>query len=206
VNKKFELGYLLHMMDQITYDEQEIISAATRGDRLAFGKLVRRYQRRAYAAAYTLVRNREDALELSQDSFVKAFRAMKRFDESMPFYPWLHRIVRNTSLNHLKKKKRRGESSLDCMMESGFDAKDMAKTPVDVANRSELLQHIEHAMEELSADQQEILRLRHFMELSYGEIAAALEIPQGTVMSRLHSARKKLRFILETQSKEAATA
>ncbi|MCF6286407.1 MAG: sigma-70 family RNA polymerase sigma factor [Candidatus Hydrogenedentes bacterium] len=192
------------MIEQATYDEQETISAASLGDRRAFGLLVRQYQRRAYAAAYTFVGNRDDALELSQDAFIKAFKAMKRFDVNMPFYPWLHRIIRNTSFNYLKKKKRRGESSLDHMMESGFDARDTAQTPLDVANQSELRQHIEHAMRELTADQQEILRLRHFMELSYGEIAAALEIPQGTVMSRLHSARKKLRTVLESKNKEAA--
>ena len=121
------------MTELATHNEPELLAAAAHGDRKAFGQLVRLYQRRAYAAAYSLVGNREDALELSQDSFVKAFKAMKRFDLSMPFYPWLHRIIRNTSLNHLKKKKRRGESSLDHMMESGFDARDPGHTPVDTA-------------------------------------------------------------------------
>jgi len=192
------------MMEQSIHNETEVIAAAARGDRRAFGQLVRAYQRRAYAAAYSLVGNRDDALELSQDAFVKAFKAMKRFDLSMPFYPWLHRIVRNTSLNHLKKKKRRGESSLNEMMESGFDAHDPAQTPDDCASRVELLKHIQRAMDELTPEQQEILRLRHFMELSYGEIAASLEIPQGTVMSRLHGARKKLRTIMESLNQEAA--
>lgn len=192
------------MMEQSIDNESEVLAAAARGDRKAFGQLVRAYQRRAYAAAYSLVGNRDDALELSQDAFVKAFKAMKRFDLTMPFYPWLHRIVRNTSLNHLKKKKRRGESSLDEMMESGFDAHDPGYSPDDSASRVELLRHIHRAMEELTPEQQEILRLRHFMELSYGEIAASLEIPQGTVMSRLHGARKKLRTIMESLNQEAA--
>ena len=192
------------MMEQSIHNEAEVLAAAARGDRKAFGQLVRAYQRRAYAAAYSLVGNRDDALELSQDAFVKAYKAMKRFDLSMPFYPWLHRIVRNTSLNHLKKKKRRGESSLDEMMESGFDAHDPGYSPDDSASRVELLRHIQRAMDELTPEQQEILRLRHFMELSYGEIAASLEIPQGTVMSRLHGARKKLRTVMESLNQEAA--
>jgi len=192
------------MTEQSLHNESEVLKAAAKGDRKAFGQLVRAYQRRAYAAAYSLVGNREDALELSQDAFVKAFRAMKRFDVNMPFYPWLHRIVRNTSLNHLKKKKRRGESSLDELMESGFDAHDTSHTPMDRASRGELLKQIQYAMTQLTPEQQEILRLRHFMELSYGEIAEALEIPQGTVMSRLHGARKKLRTIMETLSQEVA--
>jgi RNA polymerase sigma-70 factor (ECF subfamily) len=90
------------------------------------------------------------------------------------------------------------------MMESGFDAHDPALTPDDCASRVELLKHIQRAMDQLTPEQQEILRLRHFMELSYGEIAASLEIPQGTVMSRLHSARKKLRTIMESLNQEAA--
>ena len=192
------------MIEQSIDNESEVLVAAARGDRKAFGQLVRAYQRRAYAAAYSLVGNRDDALELSQDAFVKAFKAMKRFDLTMPFYPWLHRIVRNTSLNHLKKKKRRGESSLDQMMESGFDAHDPGYSPDDSASRVELLRHIHRAMGELTPEQQEILRLRHFMELSYGEIATSLEIPQGTVMSRLHGARKKLRIIMESLNQEAA--
>lgn len=191
-------------MEQSIDNEPEVLAAAVRGDRKAFGQLVRAYQRRAYAAAYSLVGNRDDALELSQDAFVKAFKAMKRFDLNMPFYPWLHRIVRNTSLNHIKKKKRRGESSLDEMMESGFDAHDPAHRPDDCATREELLKHIQRAMEQLTPEQQEILRLRHFMELSYGEIAASLDIPQGTVMSRLHGARKKLRTAVESLNQEAA--
>lgn len=192
------------MTELATHNEPELLAAAVVGDRKAFGQLVRLYQRRAYAAAYSLVGNRDDALELSQDAFVKAFKAMKRFDLSMPFYPWLHRIIRNTSLNHLKKKKRRGESSLDHMMESGFDACDPGHTPVESANRMEVLAAIRRAMEQLTPEQQEILRLRHFMELSYTEIATSLNIPQGTVMSRLHSARKKLRSVMESPNQEAA--
>lgn len=191
-------------MEQSTHNEQELLASAAGGDRRAFGQLVRLYQRRAYAVAYSLVGNRDDAMELSQDAFVKAFKAMKRFDLSMPFYPWLHRIVRNTSLNHLKKKKRRGESSLDQMMENGFDAHDGACTPDDAASRMELLTHIQNAMSQLTPEQQEILRLRHFKELSYVEIATSLNIPQGTVMSRLHSARKKLRAVMDAMPQEAA--
>lgn len=198
------------MMEQSTHTEpdlcceQDLLAAAVQGDRKAFGQVVRLYQRRAYAAAYCLVGNRDDALDLSQDAFVKAFNAMKRFDLSMPFYPWLHRIIRNTSLNYLKKKKRRGESSLNHMMDNGFDARDNGRSPLDSATRAELLAGIKRAMEELTPEQQEILRLRHFMELSYAEIATALDIPQGTVMSRLHGARKKLRAAMEAINQEAA--
>ena len=179
------------------YNEKACIQAAVKGDRAAFGKLVREYQRRAYAVAYSFVRNRDDALELSQDAFVCAYKAMDQFNADMPFYPWLYRIVRNTSLNHLKRKRRRGESSLDGMRTSGYDVVDGGPGPEAAAGQDELKRAIQRALTYLTPDQQEILRLRHFLELSYAEIAECLEIPQGTVMSRLHAARKNLRKTIE---------
>lgn len=103
-----------------TYDEAAVVVQARRGDRAAFGELVTQYQRRAYAIAYGFVGNREDALELAQEAFARAYKAMERFDTRMPFYPWFYRIVKNICLNHLKKRRRRGETSLDGLMESGF--------------------------------------------------------------------------------------
>ena len=113
------------------------------------------------------------------------------------FYPWLYRIIKNTCLNHLKKKKRHGETSLDKMMESGFDAREPGCGPDGMAELSGLRGAIREAMGSLSEEHREILRLRHFLELSYAEIAECLNVPQGTVMSRLHGARKALRVVLE---------
>ena len=179
------------------FDETAAVLAARNGDQAAFGALVLAYQRRAYAAAYGFTGNREDALELSQEAFVKAFRAMGRFDTAMPFYPWLHRIIRNTSLNYLKKQRRHGETSLEALMAVGFDARAMDPDPRGNAEMADLRAAIAGAMARLSQDQREILHLRHFMELSYQEIAQCLDIPPGTVMSRLHAARKALRRALE---------
>lgn len=184
-------------MEIITIDESAIVTAARDGDQSAFGELVHQYQRRAYAVAYSVVGNREDSLELAQESFVRAYRAIDRFDTTKPFYPWLYRIVKNTCFNHLKKKKRRAETSLDKLMAAGYDAKDTARNPQDAAELGDLKRSVHAAMEKLTADQQEIIRLRHFLELSYSEIADCLDIPQGTVMSRLHSARKQLRRVIE---------
>jgi RNA polymerase sigma-70 factor, ECF subfamily len=186
----------MHMND---YDEQAVIRAVQSGDRAAFGVLVKAYQRKAYAAAYSLTRNREDALELSQEAFVRAFRAMDRFDRRKPFYPWLYRIVRNACFNHLKKKKRHGASSLDSMMANGYDAQSEEPDPRDAMAFLDRKEAILEAMQRLTPDQQEILRLRHFLELSYAEIAACAGIPEGTVMSRLHAARKALGRILEEE-------
>ena len=185
------------MLTELT-DERDVLSRAKRGDKAAFGTLVSQYQRRAYAAAYALVGNRDDAIDLAQDAFVRAYRAMERFDPRMPFYPWLHRIVRNTCLNHLKRRNRRGETSLDAMMEDGFDARENGHDPHEAALAADQRRAILIAMAGLTAQQQEILRLRHMVELSYTEIAQCLGIPVGTVMSRLHGARKALKEALET--------
>lgn len=191
-------------MEEPIEDEQRLLLAARKGDRAAFGSLVRAYQRRAYAAAYGFVGNREDALELAQEAFARAFRAMNRFKPHMPFYPWLYRIVRNTCLNHLKRKRRRGEQSLEELVANGFDACDPRPDPEDAAEQNDLRASIASAMRKLSPEHREILRLRHFMELSYTEIAACLGVPEGTVMSRLHAARKSLRHALEEQERAAA--
>ncbi len=174
-------------------DDTEFIVQARQGDRAAFGELVKRYQRRAYAVAYSLVGNRDDAMEIAQDSFVKAYRAMGRFDSELPFYPWLYRIIRNTCLNHIKKRSRRGESSLDGMMEQGTDFASANRGPSETAGVDELRVRLARCMRALSESHREILSLRHVEELSYEEIARVLEVPKGTVMSRLHAARRALR-------------
>ena len=185
------------MTDATTFDEATLILQAHQGDRAAFGQLVKAYQKKAYAMAYGFVGNREDALELAQEAFVRAFRAMSRFDPGMPFHPWLYRIVKNTCLNHIRRRGRRRETSLDAMTESGFDVASPTGEPDHQAELADLRRSIAEALEQLTPDHKEIIVLRHVHELSYGEIALYLDVPQGTVMSRLHAARKSLRHALE---------
>jgi RNA polymerase sigma factor (sigma-70 family) len=179
-------------------DERSVITRAQKGDRSAFGDLVKHYQKRAYSIAYSFVRNREDALELAQDSFVKAYKAIHRFDLRMPFYPWLYRIIKNTCLNHIKKRNRRGESSLNSMIESGHDFASPNKGPDHKAVLGELKGAVAHGLSRISDNHREIIVLRHIHEKSYAEIADCLDIPHGTVMSRLHGARISLRKAMET--------
>ena len=186
------------MMTLTTQDESTFVVQAQQGDRAAFGQLVQLYQKRAYAIAYGFVGNREDALEIAQEAFVRAYKAMSRFDTNMPFFPWLYRIVRNTSFNHLKKRKRRGETSLDGLMDSGVDFASKGHGPAAKARISELRGRIGDSMKQVSEAHREILTLRHIHELSYNEIADCLSIPRGTVMSRLHGARQSLRKVMET--------
>lgn len=174
-------------------DERTIIARAQKGDRIAFGNLVRHYQKHAYSIAYGFVGNREDALELAQDSFVKAYKAIRRFDLRMPFYPWLYRIIKNTCLNYIKKRNRRGEYSLNSMMEKGKDFPTTRKSPEHTAILQELKGVLGQALSCISEHHREIIVLRHIHEKSYAEIADCLDIPHGTVMSRLHGARKSLK-------------
>ncbi len=200
MNKSATSVYSNHeMVDAATWDEAAVLGDACLGDRQAFGVLVRRYQRQAYAVAYSFVGNREDALELAQESFARAYKAMDRFDSTLPFYPWLYRIIKNTCLNHLKKRNRRGEVSLEGMQESGFDVASATESPDNSLHRHDLRAKLSAALATLPGEHREILVLRHFQELSYREIAECLGIPQGTVMSRLHAARKNLRVRLDDE-------
>jgi len=179
-------------------DESAVVSEAQRGSVEAFSKLVELYKRQAYFAALGLVRNHHDALDLSQEAFARAFRAMGRFDTSRPFYPWLYRILRNLCLNHLKRRARQKEVSIEVIDPRGSESlPDRHADPAEAAARNEMRDRLWRAMEELSPDHREILVLRHFQEMSYAEIAEALECPQGTVMSRLHAARRNLRARIE---------
>lgn len=124
---------------------------------------------------------------------MKAYRAMSRFDTDRTFFPWLYRIVRNTSLNHIKKRKRRGETSLNRLMDSGIDFGSKRRGPDAKAGLGELRDRIIESMTRISEPQREIITMRHVHELSYNEIAECLDIPRGTVMFRLHGARQSLR-------------
>ncbi len=179
-------------------DEARILIGAQQGDHAAFGKIVTAYQKKTYGIAYGFVGNREDALEMAQEAFVKAYKAIARFDTDLPFYPWLYRIVKNTCLNHLKKRKRRGETSLDGLMDLGYDPPSPNHTPERCAELADLQHSIVEGLGELSDSHREIITLRHLHELSYIEISECLDIPKGTVMSRLHSARHRLRDVMET--------
>lgn len=184
------------MITETTYDKQAVLLLAQGGNRAAFGELVPTYQKRAYGIAYGFVGNREDALELAQEAFVRGYKAMGRFDMRLSFYPWMYRIVKNTCLNHLKKRRRRGEISLDGLMASGYEPVSNGRGPEGHAALDEMRGAIGEALVRLTEDHREIITLRHLHELSYSEIAGCLDIPEGTVMSRLHAARKSLRKAL----------
>jgi RNA polymerase sigma-70 factor (ECF subfamily) len=177
--------------------DAELASEAKRGDIGAFEQLVERYKERAYMIALGFVGNPDDAMDLSQDAFVKAFKAMRTFRDGSDFYPWFYAVLRNTCFNFLRRRKTRKESSLDAAQEYGFDVPDGAPDPLATLERKELGEIVRREIDRLTPVHKEILLLRHFEMLSYKEMAEVLGCPIGTVMSRLYAARQALRSRLE---------
>jgi RNA polymerase sigma-70 factor (ECF subfamily) len=179
-------------------DEGALIRRAQAGDSEAFGQLVEQHMRRAYFAALSLVGSREDALDLSQEAFARAFRARASIDPQRPFYAWLYAILRRLCFNFLRDRRTR-QRSLD--EASGWLAEDAAERgvedPAAAFERREARRAVAAAIEQLPAREREVLALKEFEGLSYKEIAALVGIPTGTVMSRLYSARQRLAQVLE---------
>jgi RNA polymerase sigma-70 factor (ECF subfamily) len=182
-------------------DDEALIRAAQGGDRAAFGELVRRHQRAVYRVAYGLTRNPSDADDLAQEAFVRAYQAIGRFRVGEPLFPWLARIVTNLAFTLFRSRRRRPETALEPLVEAGrqFGADD---DPTESAARSEREAMIQAAFAELKPDHQAVLTLRVVEEMSYEQIAGALRVPMGTVMSRLSRARAELKARLAARSGE----
>lgn len=174
--------------------EREVVRRARSGDLRAFEQLVERYKRRAYYAALSLVGSHEDAMDLSQEAFARAFRARRRLDPGRPFYAWLYRILRNLCFNFLRDSRTRRQLLTGATPWIVADARDRAAevSPAKQAERAELRERVRRALETLPEFERETLVLREFEGLSYREIAELLDIPIGTVMSRLYAARRRL--------------
>jgi RNA polymerase sigma-70 factor (ECF subfamily) len=169
------------------------IAACQKGDRTAYELIVRRYAGRAVGLARSILRDANLAEDVAQEAFVRAYRAIRRFDLRQRFYPWFFRILKNCCLTALK---RRGTPDLSLDAENAPPVEAVRGDPVSRAARRELRATIEEAMDRLTVPHREILQLAHFEQLSYKEMAACLDIPVGTVMSRLYAARQALKKVL----------
>ncbi len=179
-------------------EEKNIIRRVQQGEVSAFEDLVNAYKQKAYYVALGFVGNHEDALDLSQDAFVKAFKAIKTFDLNSPFFPWFYKIIKNHCLNYIKKNQRVRNDSLEELEEETFaQFEDEKPTPRDQYEESETRINLWRAIDRLKPDFREIIIMKHFHNLSYKEIAEALNIPIGTVMSRLFNARQELRELMK---------
>lgn len=181
--------------------DRVLVAAVLDGDPTAYRGLVERYQERVYTVVYGLVRNREDARDLAQESFVRAYQNLKSFRVESSFYTWLYRIAMNTALDHLRRQKMRRHEAYEegvATRETGSVLSDGAHR--DTAHRSlerkQLHARLMAALDELPEDQRQVIVLREVDGLSYKEISEVMEIPEGTVMSRLYYARRKLKSVL----------
>jgi RNA polymerase sigma-70 factor, ECF subfamily len=180
-------------------EEKSIIREVQEGNVAAFEDLVNAYKQKAYYVALGFVGNHEDALDLSQDAFVKAFKAIKTFDLNSPFFPWFYKIIKNHCLNYIKKNQRVRNDSLEELEEETFAQFEDTNRPDprDSYADSETRHLLWRAIDRLKPDFREIIIMKHFHNLSYKEIAEALDIPIGTVMSRLFNARQELRELMK---------
>lgn len=183
-------------------DERELIERWRAGDRKAFGELVRLYMSDAYLIALGFAGNSEDARDLSQDAFVKAFEARKKFDPTRPFYPWLYRILKNHCLNFVQRKARKHEPLYYDEQPSQERFASGGRTPLEELEKEERVAIMRAAIEQLSFEHREVIILKNFKGYSYQQMAEVLDIPIGTVMSRLYYARKMLKDkVLELEQK-----
>jgi RNA polymerase sigma-70 factor (ECF subfamily) len=170
----------------------ELIRQAKRGERKAFGELVRRYQKRVYALCFRLGGSHDAADDLTQEAFIKAFQAIESFDEAYPFAAWILRIASNNALNYIKRQKfqvsgEEGELVLEQQAAPKADS-----DPLEALSREEMDRRYQEAVNQLPPEFKVVFVMRMHEDLSYEEIAARLRISVGTVMSRLHRARQRL--------------
>ena len=171
-------------------EEDECIARAQRGDVAAFSELVARYQDRIYRFLVRLTRSQDDALELTQETFLSAYQALARWKLDARFSTWLFRIARNQAFDWLRRSKRVEFLALEDEQDLGIA--DPAPTPEGALETVQRLRELDRALARLPTEHREILLLREIEEMSYDDIAAVLDISLGTVKSRIARARAGL--------------
>jgi len=185
-------------------EDRALIQLAQLGDLAAFRRLVERHQRRAFAVAVALVRNDDDAREIVQEAFLRAFKGLSRFQSDSAFFTWLYRIVTNLSIDHARRARghtkafqedRLGTTEAE-ELEAPFLGHVDGADPLDALRRREIAARLQSAFDALPSYHQAVIVLRELEGLSYEEMAEALGVSKGTVMSRLFHARRKLQRAL----------
>ena len=187
-------------------EDLPVVDRAKKGDRESFGILVKKYQRRVYATAFHMTGQHSDADDVAQEAFVRAFRGLPTFDGRADFYTWMHRIVINVALNHLRSRRRHPALTTpnDDPTERDLPAFATGSTDAHSAAESkERMRAVLKALSELSPTLRVTLILATVEEMPYRQIAQALEIPEGTVAWRVNQARKLLRQKLAASIEDA---
>lgn len=192
--------------DYTVFADDALVASAQKGDMFAFEELVARHRDKIYARAFSMMRNEEEAIDLSQEAWVKGWQRLAQFQGESSFVTWMTRIVINLCLDQLRKQKRQRAESIEAMdEESGGVERQMpilTVNPTEGLERQELRQRIDRALGQLSHEHRTVLILHEFEDLEYKEIAKRMECSIGTVMSRLFYARRKMAALLAGLKRE----
>jgi RNA polymerase sigma-70 factor (ECF subfamily) len=196
-----ELGRVDEVSSSPSPDEMELVASARKGNLEAYDELVRRYQERIYATVYHMTANHEDANDLAQEAFIKAFHALRSFKGGSSFYTWVYRIAVNKTINFLKQRKNKAQMSLNDMDLNAEHDPDLValiseKTPRREVGLAELQEKLNAALQKLSEPHRLVVTLHDVQGLSHEEIAQIMECNIGTVRSRLFYARQQLQAYL----------
>jgi RNA polymerase sigma-70 factor, ECF subfamily len=185
-------------------DDYSLVKRAQAGDQRAFATLVERYQRKAFAVALGLLKDREESMDVAQEAFVKVFKYLDHFKGESSFYTWLYRITVNICIDRRRRKGADPGEQVEfdeavrqeAEGEVGVLGTRLGSNPAKAALRAELMHKIEEALEQIPEKHRAILLLREVDGMSYEDLAKTLKIRKGTVMSRLFHARKKMQSLL----------
>jgi len=197
---KFEAGH--SPIDAVEPDDVELVKRCQAGDSSAFNDLVTRYRSKAFTMIYGMVQNEQDAWDLAQEGFLKAWKSIHRFKGNSSFYTWLYRIMTNVTIDSLRRKGVHGEAEFDDRIATSQVEPGSRTTPSSVPlphkklEQREIRQRIDQAISKLSPEHRAVIVMKEIEDLQYNEIADILSCSLGTVMSRLFYARKKLQSLL----------
>lgn len=185
-------------------EDRALIESAQNGDGAAFRKLVERHQRRAFAIALGMVRDENDARDLVQEAFLRVYRGLDRFQGGSSFFTWFYRIVTNLAIDFMRRPGRRdvehdetkGNGALDDDAELPFVSRIEGAEPLDVVHRRQLGARLQEALDALPPYHRGVILMREVEGMSYEEMAHAMGVSKGTIMSRLFHARQKLQRVL----------
>ncbi len=186
--------------------DEKLVRRAQRGNMAAFEELVGRHRDKIYARAFSMMRNEDDAVDLSQEAWVKGWQRLKQFQGESSFVTWMTRIVINLCLDQLRKHKRQRAESIEQLEDDlgGVERQMPAVTinPTEGLERMELRARIDKALGQLSYEHRTVLILHEFEDLEYKEIAKRMQCSIGTVMSRLFYARRKMANLMMSWKRE----
>jgi RNA polymerase sigma-70 factor, ECF subfamily len=189
-------------IDAVEPDDVELVKRCQVGDSSAFNDLVIRYRNKVFTMVFGMVQNEQDAWDLAQEGFLKAWKSIHRFKGQSSFYTWLYRIMTNVTIDSLRRKGIHGETEFDDRIAPANVEPGSRTTPSDAPlphkklEQREIRQRIDEAIGKLSPEHRAVIVMKEIEDLQYSEIAEILSCSLGTVMSRLFYARKKLQILL----------